>query len=131
MWQAFQELLRKYGDNKLAIAIVSAFLGVILTKLIPFLWAFVSKMIFKLGKMMGGRFAYREFEKRYLDWVVTELRELKLTGIVSYDDAKKPQLEQVFVSLQVGEQRKNSNCGSLRICNKGDSKVIWSHSLLA
>jgi hypothetical protein len=109
MWQTLQKLLQQYGDNKLVIAIVSAFLGVVLTKLIPFLWGLVGKMFLKCGKMIGGRFAYREFEKRYLDWIVTELRELRLTGIVSYDDAKKPQLEQVFVSLQVGEQRERSS----------------------
>lgn len=52
---------------------------------------------------IGGRFADREFEKKYLDWVVTTHRELKLTGIVTYDAAKKPQLEQVFVSLRIAK----------------------------
>ena len=32
MWQTLQNLVQQYGDNKLVIAIVSAFLGVVLTK---------------------------------------------------------------------------------------------------
>jgi HEAT repeat protein len=39
-----------------------------------------------------------------LDWVVTQNRELKLTGVVTFDESKKPQLEQVFVSLRMGEK---------------------------
>jgi hypothetical protein len=64
-------------------AIVGAFAGTILTKLVPFLFNACSKMISAVARRLGGRFAFRSFQKTYLDWIVTELRELKLTGIVS------------------------------------------------
>lgn len=102
MWVHLQKLLQQYDDNTLVIVIISATLGFFFAKFLPFICSLVGGLMSKLGKMIGGRFAYREFEKLYLDWVVTELRELKLTGIVSYDDVKKPQLEQVFVSLRIG-----------------------------
>ncbi len=100
-----KNLLQQYGDNKLFIAIAAAVVGAVLTKLIPTLWRWLHSFVLWIGKIAGGRFAYHDFQKRYLDWVVTEHRELKLTGIVTSDDAKKPKLEQVFVSLRVGRQR--------------------------
>jgi hypothetical protein len=75
-----------------------------------------------LGRAAGGRLAYRDFEKNYLDWAVTELRELKLAGVIANDDAKKPQLEQVFVSLEVDGQRETGSTADIaeilrqRIC---------------
>ncbi|PYU28573.1 MAG: hypothetical protein DMG32_02250, partial [Acidobacteria bacterium] len=62
-----------------------------------------------VGKHIGGKFGFNYFEKTYLNWLVTELRELKLAGIVSTDATKKPKLEQVFVSLRVGDQQDRSS----------------------
>jgi HEAT repeat protein len=99
------EWLKQYGTIAVVSAIAGAIATAILTKLIPYLWTQGGNLISKLGKAIGGSFAYHEFEKKYLDWVVTELRELKLTGIVTNDDSKKPLLEQVFVSLSVGKEK--------------------------
>jgi HEAT repeat protein len=105
MRDILKNFLQQYEDNKLVIALVGAILGAILTKSIPTLWNSLRSFVIWLGRIAGGRLAYRDFQKRYLDWVVTEHRELKLTGIVTSDDAKKPKLEQVFVSLHVGKQK--------------------------
>jgi energy-coupling factor transporter ATP-binding protein EcfA2 len=73
-----------------------------------------------VGRRIGGRFAFRYFERTYLDWLVTQLRELKLTGIVSNDTAKKPKLEQVFVSLRMGGERNSISfmeC-TIAVCNE-------------
>lgn len=81
-----------------------------------FVWRLLCRLSSKLARMMGGRLACREFERRYLDWVVTQNRELKLTGVVSYDESKKPQLEQVFVSLRMGEKNvtvRNQSSGDI------------------
>lgn len=100
-------LFEKYGESKLLIVLVTALATAILTKLLPYLWSQASKFISWIGGLLGGRLAFRGFRQRYLDWVITELKELKLTGIVAQDTQKKPQLEQVFVSLRVGTQRED------------------------
>jgi HEAT repeat protein/energy-coupling factor transporter ATP-binding protein EcfA2 len=103
MWDIIQNWIKHNEDNKIVIAILAAIIGAILTKLVPYLWKGLIGLVGLICRKIGGRFAYRNFRNRYLDWVVTEMRELKLTGIVAHDDAKKPQLEQVFVSLRVGD----------------------------
>jgi HEAT repeat protein len=103
--QRLAEWLDKNNENKLLAAIVTVVLGVILRDLVPYLWNVMGKFLIWGGKHIGGRFGFRYFEKTYLSWLVTELGELKLAGIVSTDVAKKPRLEQVFISLRVGEQQ--------------------------
>lgn len=98
-------LFEQYKEDPLVIGLVGIVLGAILTKLIPAIWSFLYAFTIWLGKKVGGRFSFRDFEKSYLDWLVTEHSELKLTGIVTSDEAKKPKLEQVFVSLQLGRER--------------------------
>lgn len=104
---------------------VSAIIGAILTKLVPFLFHLAEVLFSRLGRMIGGRFAYREFRKHYLNWIVTELRELRLTGIVSYDDTKKPQLEQVYVSLSLDERR-GGRTGAIEL-----EKILREHQRVA
>jgi HEAT repeat protein len=100
-----ENLLKQYGDNKLAIAICGTLIGFFLTKLLPFLWNSLRSFVLWTGKIIGGRLSYHAFLKRYLNWVVTENRELNLTGIVTTDDAKKPTLEQVYVSLSIESKK--------------------------
>jgi hypothetical protein len=99
------EILKPLEENKLLIGIAGAVVGALLTKSIPALWSGLRKLVVWLGKFVGGRFAYHSFQSRYLEWVLSEHSELKLTGVVTSDDAKRPKLEQVFVSLQVGRER--------------------------
>jgi energy-coupling factor transporter ATP-binding protein EcfA2 len=97
--QVSPNIIDQLSENKLFIAIIAAIVGAILTKLVPAAWGGLKSFLRWSGRLVGGRFAYKSFEKLYLDWIVTEHQELKLTGIVSSDDVKKPKLEQVFVSL--------------------------------
>jgi hypothetical protein len=101
MWQRIWLWL---DQNKLVAGTVLLLAGVVLRDLLPYIWRLVVNLMTWIGKKLGGRLGYRHLEKNYLNWLVTELRELKLTGIVSADTTKKPRLEQVFVSLRVGEQ---------------------------
>jgi HEAT repeat protein/energy-coupling factor transporter ATP-binding protein EcfA2 len=105
MQRFIETLLEQYKDNKLVIGLAGVILGAILTKFLPALWSALRTTVTWFGRKIGGRFAYSDFERNYLDWTVTEHRELKLTGIVTTDEAKKPKLEQVFVSLQIAKQR--------------------------
>jgi len=100
-----QSILEKYSTNKLVLIIVSAAAGALLTKFLPFCWENLRRAMLFLFKRVGGSFLFRNFEKQYLDWVVTELRQLRLAGIVSHDDTRRPQLEQVFVSLSVRKEK--------------------------
>ncbi|MEA2561287.1 MAG: hypothetical protein QOH06_2791 [Acidobacteriota bacterium] len=93
------DFFQKFGENKLFIVLAGAAAGALLTKLLPALWGSSLNFLAWIGRILGGRFAFRSFERKYLDWIVTDLSDLKLTGIVSTDEAKKPKLEQVFVSL--------------------------------
>ena len=100
LWGAFLSLLeslRPYVGYLIVVALTA-----LATKFFPFIWRIMCKISSKCARIMGGHFASREFERRYLDWVVTQNQELKLTGVVTHDEAKKPQLEQVFVSLRMG-----------------------------
>lgn len=108
MGVTISHFLQKYGENKIVIAIIGVVVGIVLTKVVPAFWNLLLLIFARIGKIMGGSFAYRDFQKRYLDWVVTEHRELKLTGVVTSDEAKKPRLEQVFVSLRVGRKKEGS-----------------------
>ncbi|MGF6936861.1 hypothetical protein OKW41_006023 [Paraburkholderia sp. UCT70] len=98
--------LSKYSDNKLALALVGVFAGAVLTKLIPFTGKMLWELLGLIGRRLGGRLAYIGLQRKYLDWMVTEHRELRLPGIVSAEATKKPKLEQVFVSLFVVEAQR-------------------------
>lgn len=101
-----ETLKNLYEQHKeIFLVIAGGMVAAVLQKLIPYLWHLLGKSIIELKRISGGRYAESSFEKLYLDWAVTELRELKLAGITSYDDAKKPQIEQVFVSLQIGQHQ--------------------------
>jgi energy-coupling factor transporter ATP-binding protein EcfA2 len=96
-------------SEKIILLGAGGIITLILTKVLPFLWKSFAWLMTWIGAKLGGRFSHQAFQKRYLDWMVTEWRELKLTGIVSHDDNKKPRLEQVFLSLQLDSQRDDSN----------------------
>jgi hypothetical protein len=99
MWHALGKWLEAHKSDPMTIAIASAVLGALLTKFLPFLFN-LFKPLAKWGtKKIGGHLSFRQFEKQYLDWLVITARELRLAGVVFYDDVKKPQLEQVFVSV--------------------------------
>jgi HEAT repeat protein len=95
------EIWTKY--QVLIVAVFTLIVAPLFWKLTGGLWKLLVKLCDRLGRLAGGRLSYRSFEKQYLNWVVTENKDLKLTGIVSYDEAKKPQLEQVFISLRLGK----------------------------
>jgi len=99
------KILDRYQSNKIVLIIISAVLGAILTKTIPAIWSGLRKATAWIGKVIGGRFAFKSFRAHYLEWLIAEYSELKLTGIVTSDDAKKPRLEQVFISLQVARNQ--------------------------
>ncbi|HEX8139937.1 MAG TPA: hypothetical protein VF544_20420 [Pyrinomonadaceae bacterium] len=121
--QSLPDFLQQYSDNKLVIALASALATVLLTKLLPYVWSKITGLTTWLGALLGGRLAFRSFEQNYLDWVVTELRELRLTGIVSQDTTKKPQLEQVFVSLKVAPRREQLTPETDRITD--ETLPLW------
>jgi NACHT domain len=93
--------LQLHEDDKLLLVIVSGLLGAVLMKLFPAIWAAARRLSVLIGKAAGGRFAFRHFQHQYLNWLVTEAQELKLAGIVTTDAAKKPRLEQVFLSIKM------------------------------
>jgi HEAT repeat protein len=95
------EIWTKY--QILIVAIFTLIVAPLFWKIAGGLWSLLIRLGDRLGRLAGGRLSYRSFEKQYLNWVVTENKDLKLTGIVSYDEAKKPQLEQVFISLRLGK----------------------------
>src|SRR5438034_2994942 len=97
----FDAWLRTNSVNKLVIVLVVAIAGAILTKLIPTIWGGLVKLAAFFGALAGGRLAFRSFQGKYLNWLVVEQRELKLTGIVTSDESKKRTLEKVFVSWRV------------------------------
>jgi HEAT repeat protein len=98
------EWIEKTDQNKLIAALTLLVVGILLRDLLPYLLRQCFQLARWIGKKLGGRLSYRYIEKNYLNWLVTELRELKLAGVVGADAAKKPKLEQVFVSLRIGEQ---------------------------
>lgn len=89
----------------LMVPTIALIVGFLLNKLLPTLASLGQRLASQLGRLVGGRFAYRAFERRYLDWLSIELRELRLPGIVTAETDKKPHLEQVFVSLRLTYQR--------------------------
>src|SRR5436309_1417379 len=99
------DLLTRWGDNKLVLTMASVAAGAVLGRLIPWLWRGVMLLFRFLAQQAGGRFANSAFRSQYLDWIVTEYSELKLTGIVAVENAKKPKLEQVFVSVAIDRNR--------------------------
>ncbi len=92
-------------QNKLIAAVFLLILGWLLRDVLPHVWRLGVTLAAWIGKQIGGRFGFRYFEKSYLDWLLTELSELKLPGIVSAESSKKPKLDQVFVSIRFGEQQ--------------------------
>ena len=65
---------------------VGPLIGVVLTLtgvyLVPYVWRNVGRAIAWLLGKLSGRYQHREFEKQYLDWLVTSLQDLKLAGVV-------------------------------------------------
>jgi HEAT repeat protein len=101
----FKDLLDLLKEYPAAGPIVGVIVGGVLTFFIPYLWKSGGRAgAWVLGKL-SGHYEHREFEKQYLDWVITSLQDLKLAGVVPNEEAaKRPRLEQVFVSLHVAEQ---------------------------
>ena len=98
----FFDLLKDYPAVGPIIGAVLTLIGVYL---IPYLWRNAARAIAWLGGKLSGRYKRREFEKLYLDWLITSLQDLRLAGVVPSEDAsKRPRLEQVFISLHVAEQ---------------------------
>ncbi len=93
------------GSSALLVAIVSALVGAFLTKFVPTIWSGLVSSFTWLGRRVSSRVAANDFRGQYLDWVVMECSELKLTGIVPTDETKRPTLEQVFLSLRVDRRR--------------------------
>jgi hypothetical protein len=108
-----QELLDFVKANPTILSgVAGAAVTALAIYLIPYLWRKGSGALAWLLGKFSGRYEHREFEKRYLDWVVTSLQHLKLAGIVPSDDAaKRPRLEQVFISLHVVEQPPQGEAG--------------------
>ena len=97
----FQQLRDFYKDNpELAIALAAS-AGAIFTKLLPMLGSFIVHLLTMMGHKIGGRFAYKNIQDHYLNWVALTNQDLNLTGIVG--SGEKPKLEQVFISLKVVE----------------------------
>ena len=115
----FIEFLKQ--DPKTVIAgVLLLVAGAVLKDFLPFAWRGFIGACAWLGRRIGGRFAFRYFERTYLDWLVTQLRELKFTGIVTSDATKKPRLEQVFVTLRMGGEKDEvsfMDC-AVAICNE-------------
>src|SRR3954464_13618480 len=98
------ELLIRLSENKIAIAATGAIAGAFVTKYIPALGSMLKSAALYTASRFSRTASAHSFRSRYLDWVVTEHGELKLAGVVTTDDAKKPTLEQVFVSLNVARR---------------------------
>jgi hypothetical protein len=112
------------NSDKLFLVLASALVGAVLTRFIPFLWNLLLRVCLQLLRLIGGRYANITFERLYLDWLVTNLRELKLTGIVAIDETKKPQLEQVFVSLRLDESKEHEAPAPSEAFSQGLSALI-------
>jgi predicted NACHT family NTPase len=86
----------------IAAAVAGGLVTIIGTKLLPFLGGRArSATAWVLGRL-SGRYEFRQFERQYLDWLITSLQDLRLAGVViSEDAAKRPRLEQVFVSVHL------------------------------
>lgn len=93
-----------YKENeKLAIALVSLLGGVLLTQVFPKVLTIISKIIDLIGNKLGGVFAYKVFEGKYLNWVVMQNQTLNLTGMIG--TGEKPFLEDVFISLRITDRK--------------------------
>lgn len=93
--------------EKLAISLVSIIATWVLTKFGPALYFFIMGLFRSLRKMLGGRFAYKNIQDKYLNWVVMQNQDLNLTGIIG--TGQKPKLEQVFISLKIIEETETRN----------------------
>jgi HEAT repeat protein len=90
------------NNTQLAIVLVSLVGGMVLTKLVPALLGALSMVLKSIGKIIGGRLAYRGLRDAYLNWVVLSNQDLNLTGIIGSEN--KPKLEQIFISLRVSSR---------------------------
>jgi len=100
-----------YNNNKeLSIAIAGALVGIIGTwifnKLGPWIGSMIKSVLELIGRLIGGHFAYAGIRRRYLNWVVLQNQDLNLTGIIA--TGEKPKLEQVFISLKVMDEDKET-----------------------
>jgi hypothetical protein len=105
-----QQLLQFFKDHPEAGPVgLGGLVGVLVTllggRLVPYLWVQAGRGLGWLLGKLSSRYQLRQFEKLYLDWVITTHQDLKLAGVVLNEDAaKRPRLEQVFVSLNMAEE---------------------------
>jgi energy-coupling factor transporter ATP-binding protein EcfA2 len=83
--------------------LIAAFFGALVNKYLPAAVNLLAKAGSGLIRKFSNTAASHDFRGTYLDWLVTENRDLRLAGIVTADETKKPTLEQVFVSLYIGK----------------------------
>lgn len=97
------------------IGIAGAIIGGFFTVII---WPYLKTLIDKLYSKLETRFSGRNFEYRYLDWVISEHRYLPVlpTTLVPVTEKKVQELDDFYVSLAVSQdagqkQLENINIG--------------------
>jgi hypothetical protein len=124
-----QQLIELYQKHeKLSLVLLSLIGGWLLSKVVPGLYSLVVGLLNKLGRILGGRLAYKSIQNKYLNWVVLQNQDLNLTGIIG--SGQKPRLEQVFISLKVldesdDKQKSKDKLKTINIWIKFIGQRIW------
>jgi hypothetical protein len=95
--------IRALLTNENARLLIAAVSGALATRYIPAAFNMIARGVSWAIRKLSRTVAAQDFRAAYLDWLVTENRELRLAGVVTIDETKKPTLEQVFVSLYIGK----------------------------
>lgn len=87
------------GHKEISLLAIGGLITFVFTKLLPWMFQSGSKLGSRALAQCSSRYRRRVALGAYLNWVTIQNRDLNLTGIVGTEE--KPQLEQVFISVQI------------------------------
>lgn len=104
MWAAFLEFVTK-NANPIGLLLVGALIGLLVTKVGPWLFQQAQKFGAAFLALVSGRWQDYKFERRYLDWLIARHRYLgqlpSNVAVAFGEQAALAELEQVYVAISV------------------------------
>lgn len=102
MWAAFLEFVTK-NANAIGLLIVGALIGLLVTKVAPWLLHQAGSITVAFLALVSGRWRDYRFERRYLNWLIARHRYLgqlpSNVAVAIGEQAQLAELEKVYVAL--------------------------------
>lgn len=135
MWDQFIELVNK-NAGAIAVVIISAIAGALLTKFLPWFGNQLGKLANAITALVGGNWHDYRFERQYLNWLIGRHRFLgqlpSNVAVATGEQKQLAELEKVYVALAITTggassemPREEMDLNARRLMGRGEQKWWW------